>query len=117
MNMSLLCKWWWKLEHEEGLWQEIVKTEYLHNKSIFCVTHKNTNSQIWSDLLKVRGTYLQGRSIRTMNGKKTRFQNDPWLYENTVYTIVPTLFILCEQREGIVGVVKSGEIQITLEDG
>ena len=52
-----------------------------------------------------------------MNGKKTRFQNDPWLYEKTVYTIVPTLFILCEQREGIVGVVKSGEIQITLEDG
>jgi hypothetical protein len=20
MNISLLCKWWWKLEHEEGLW-------------------------------------------------------------------------------------------------
>jgi len=21
MNISLLCKWWWKLEAEEGLWQ------------------------------------------------------------------------------------------------
>ena len=48
-----------------------------------------------------------------MNGKKTRFWNDPWLYEKTVYTIIPTLFILCEQREGIVADVKSGEIQIT----
>jgi hypothetical protein len=21
MNISLLCKWWWKLENEDGLWQ------------------------------------------------------------------------------------------------
>jgi hypothetical protein len=25
MNLSLLCKWWWKLEKEEGIWQEVVK--------------------------------------------------------------------------------------------
>jgi hypothetical protein len=25
MNLSLLCKWWWKVENEEGLWQAIVK--------------------------------------------------------------------------------------------
>jgi hypothetical protein len=25
MNISLLCKWWWKVENEEGLWQEIVR--------------------------------------------------------------------------------------------
>jgi hypothetical protein len=24
MNISLLCKWWWKIENGEGLWQEIV---------------------------------------------------------------------------------------------
>lgn len=22
LNISLLCKWWWKVEHEEGLWQK-----------------------------------------------------------------------------------------------
>jgi hypothetical protein len=21
MNLSLICKWWWKLEKKEGLWQ------------------------------------------------------------------------------------------------
>jgi hypothetical protein len=26
-NISLLCKWWWKLENHEGLWQKIVKKE------------------------------------------------------------------------------------------
>jgi len=25
LNISLLCKWWWKLETGDGLWQEIVK--------------------------------------------------------------------------------------------
>jgi hypothetical protein len=22
------CKWWWKVENEEGLWQEIVRKKY-----------------------------------------------------------------------------------------
>jgi hypothetical protein len=25
MNLSLLSKWWWKLEMESGLWQDIVR--------------------------------------------------------------------------------------------
>jgi hypothetical protein len=25
INISLLCKWWWKIETGEGLWQEIVR--------------------------------------------------------------------------------------------
>jgi hypothetical protein len=70
MNLGLLCKWWWKLEREEGLWQEIVKSKYLHNKSIVSVTHKQTDSPIWYDLLKVRDIYLQGRGIRFKNGEK-----------------------------------------------
>jgi hypothetical protein len=28
MNLSLLCKWWWKIETGEGLWQEIVRKKY-----------------------------------------------------------------------------------------
>ena len=30
MNISLLCKWWWRLEHESGIWQEIIQAKYLH---------------------------------------------------------------------------------------
>jgi hypothetical protein len=25
MNISLLCKWWWRLENNEGIWQNIFK--------------------------------------------------------------------------------------------
>jgi hypothetical protein len=30
-NVSLLCKWWWALENEEGLWQDIVRLKYVKN--------------------------------------------------------------------------------------
>lgn len=60
MNMSLLVKWWWKLEQEHGLWQELVHAKYLSNKTIFSVTHKASDSPIWYDLLKIRDLYLKG---------------------------------------------------------
>jgi len=57
MNVSLLCKWWWKLENEDGLWQQVVKHKYLQDKSIHEVGHKLNDSPIWSDLLKVKNIY------------------------------------------------------------
>jgi hypothetical protein len=47
MNLSLLCKWWWKLENEFGMWQEIVKYKYLKKDSIVSVKHKQIDSPIW----------------------------------------------------------------------
>jgi hypothetical protein len=52
MNVSLLCKWWWRLEKEKGLWQELVKAKYLQNKTISVVTHRLDDSPVWQDLLK-----------------------------------------------------------------
>lgn len=68
MNISLLCKWWWKLENEDGLWQQIVKFKYMRKKSIHDVEHKLNDSPMWSDLLKVKDIYLQGRGISTRMG-------------------------------------------------
>lgn len=60
MNLSLLCKWWWKLE-ESGLWQDIAKYKYLKRDNVCFVKHKQTDSPVWADLLKVKNIYLQGR--------------------------------------------------------
>lgn len=73
---GLLCKWWWKLEQEEGLWQDLVKAKYLSKASIHTVTHKLHDSPIWYDLLKIKEFYLRGGDIRIENGKKTRFWED-----------------------------------------
>jgi hypothetical protein len=63
LNISLLCKWWWRLDKEEGLWQKIVKFKYLKNYSIHSVKHKQSDFAIWADLLKIKDIYLQGRII------------------------------------------------------
>lgn len=54
MDVSLLCKWWWKLEREEGVWQEIIEKKYLKGNHISTVKHRLDDSPIWSDLLKIR---------------------------------------------------------------
>jgi hypothetical protein len=113
MNVSLVSKWWWKLEKDDGLWQDIVKAKYLHNKSIFSVTHKAFDSPVWSDLLKVRDLYLHGRSVKICNGHKTSFWCNTWLYDKPLSDITPVLFTLCDQKEAKVYQVKNGLVQIT----
>jgi hypothetical protein len=76
MNISLLCKWWWKLDNEKGLWQDIIEYKYLRKDTICTVKHGQNESTIWVDLLKIRNTYLQGRKLKVKNGKKTLFWMD-----------------------------------------
>ena len=55
MNISLLCKWWWKLETEDGLWQTLIRTKYLRGgRLIRIVKHRIDDSPVWSDILKVK---------------------------------------------------------------
>jgi hypothetical protein len=48
MNISLLMKWWWKLDNENGLCQDIVSSNILRT------SHRHNNSTIWYDLPKVK---------------------------------------------------------------
>lgn len=98
MNISLLCKWWWKLEKEEGLWQEIVKFKYLRKKNIHNVVHQLNDSPTWHGLLKVKDIYLQGRGVEIKKGDKTRLWQDPWLYREPLAKIAPTLFTICTSK-------------------
>jgi hypothetical protein len=77
------------------------------------VNHKATDSPIWSDLLKIKEVYLQGRGVEIRNGLNTRFWIDPWLYDKPLCYIVPILYILCDQKDVCVAHVKTGKILIT----
>lgn len=44
MNLSLLCKWFWKLDKEKGLWQQIIYRKYLRSDNICSVKHKQSDS-------------------------------------------------------------------------
>jgi hypothetical protein len=68
MNISLLCKWWWKLDNEKELWQDIVRYKYLRSGSVCTMSHRQPDSPMWTDLLKIRDIYLQGRRMHVKNG-------------------------------------------------
>lgn len=89
MNVSLLCKWWWGLDNSNGLWQEIVKFKYLKDKSICTVKHRQNDSPIWADLLKIKNVYLQGRKIVIRDGKKTMLWKDIWMHDKPLCIIYP----------------------------
>ena len=99
MNVSLLCKWWWKLENEDGLWQSIVKAKYMSNNQLIgSVKHRVDDSPIWSDLLKIRPVYLKGRSTKVRNGRSTLFWEEPWLKSKPLCVLYPVLYDLCTDK-------------------
>jgi hypothetical protein len=102
MNLSLLCKWWWKLENEIGLWQEIVRTKYMQGKGVSTMNHRLDDSPLWSDLLKVKDLYLKGREIKVENGKQTLFWKDIWLFDKPICILAPVLFDWCSDKNIIV---------------
>jgi hypothetical protein len=54
MNISLLCKWWWKLDNEDGLWQDVVRNKYMLGEAVGTLRHRLDNSPVWTDLLKIK---------------------------------------------------------------
>jgi hypothetical protein len=91
-NHCLLCKWWWKLETEDGLWQRLVKAKYGINKSLHHIRMKNNDSLVWKDLLKVKHLYLRGRVMVVENGNSTDFGNDAWCGTSPFCEKYPQLF-------------------------
>jgi len=95
MNVSLLCKWWWKIEFEEGLWQDVVRTKYQQGESVGFVKHRD--SLVWADLIKIKHIYLEGRVMKTRNGKQTFFWFDKWLLDKPL-CFLPVLFDICQSK-------------------
>lgn len=70
MNLSLLCKWWWKIETGQDLWQEIVQKKYIGTKTLWQLKKKPMNSSAWNDLIKVRDLYVKRTVMLIGDGKK-----------------------------------------------
>jgi len=98
MNISLLCKWWWRLEKGEGLWQEIVKKKYMKQHCISMLKKKPSNSPVWNDLLKVKDVYRQGRKMIVGNGVKTDFWHDTWCTDAPFSIKFAELFNICNEQ-------------------
>jgi hypothetical protein len=42
-NISLMCKWWWKLEHDSGPWQDFMWKKYLPDHVFFLLNTNHMN--------------------------------------------------------------------------
>jgi hypothetical protein len=60
-NISLMCKWWWKIESGTGPWQQFMKIKYLRDSGVFYSKNRPGDSPLWSDMQKVKDLYLCGR--------------------------------------------------------
>jgi hypothetical protein len=94
-NISLLCKWWWKLETENCLWQQIVKEKYLRNKSVVSVKPCVHDSPGWKTLSKGKEQYFAGRKVILSKWNLVRFWIDPWLGNKPLSETCPALFAIC----------------------
>jgi len=74
------------------------------------VKHRQNDSAIWSDLLKIRHIYLQGRKLKIRNGDKTMFWKDSWLFDKSLECLFPDLFKICMQPDISVSQMKQSSI-------
>jgi hypothetical protein len=79
-----------------------VNNKYVHGNSILNIGPKVSDSPVWSDMLKVREYYIQGRQVITRSGDKTRFWEDSWLFETPLAMSKPNLYDMCNDKNILV---------------
>lgn len=98
-NISLLVKWWCKLENKKGLWQHIVRARYFSNKTVAAIQPRFTDSPCWKAIMKVKDVYFAGRKIVINSGKLVRLWHDPWFSDVPLKNHFPVLFDIYQKQE------------------
>lgn len=93
--------------------EDIIKFKYLKKDSIRTVKHRRNDSAIWSDLLKIKAIYLQGRKLIVGDGKHTLFWKDTWLFDKPLSYLFSDLFKMCQQSDISVNQVKQSSVSFT----
>jgi hypothetical protein len=104
-NKCLLSRWLYKLQNEEGVWQELLRNKYLHSKSLSEVTMKTTDSPFWKGLMKVKDKFFSRGSFDVGNGEDTRFWEDAWLGNKPLAVQYPYLYSIVQRKNVLVAIV------------
>lgn len=106
-NISLLVKWSWKLDTQDGLWQDIIRAKYLKRDTVATVKGKFSDSPIWKAIMKVKEHYIAGREVTLNSGDVARFCLDPLRGNQPLYSKFSELFGICNMQDIIVDKWKS----------
>jgi hypothetical protein len=99
MNISLVTKWLWKLEKEDGLWQTIVKEKYMKGKPLSVLKKKQGDSQFWRGIMDSKEEYCNNRKMEIGNGYATSFWRDKWCGDESFCIKYKRLFDLSLNKE------------------
>lgn len=95
MNIALLAKWFWKMENEKGLWQDILDEKYRKGGCLALVSKKPGDSQFWANLLKIKEIFYKFVKKKVGDGRNTRFWEDSWVDDKPLREAYPRLYDIC----------------------
>ena len=99
-NISLLCKWLWKLETKQGLWQTIVHAKYVKDKPLPVVKIKVNDSPCWKEILRLRDIYYAGRRVVLHNGGGCLLWKDSFGPNKTpLMRRFPEIYGICQDQD------------------
>ncbi|MFB5604543.1 MAG: hypothetical protein ACE5RK_09090, partial [Candidatus Nitrosomaritimum aestuariumsis] len=104
-NKCLLSKWWYKLLHEQGIWQDLLRRKYMHGKAIGQVQRKQGDSQFWTGLMKVKDLFLRFGTFQLNNGANIRFWEDIWTGNSPLKQQYPHLYRIARHKHDTVASV------------
>jgi hypothetical protein len=98
-NKCLLSKWLFKLLNEGGVWQELLKNQYLHSKTLSQVVAKPSYSLFWKGLMRVKEEFFSRGNFKIGNGQSMRFWEDTWLGGAPLAIQYPDLYSIVHQKQ------------------
>jgi hypothetical protein len=97
-NQCLLSKWLFKLFNEDGVWQELLHTKYLSQKTLSEVRAKPMDSPFWKGLMRVKDKFISRGYFKIGDGSAVRFWEDIWLGDTPLASQYPSLFNIVQHR-------------------
>lgn len=95
----LLSRWLWKIDNEEGLWQELNRNKYLSNVRLSQCKLKPVHSHFWYGLImEVKDMLFKFCRRKNGNEHRTRFWEDVWRVTISLAEKYPGLYNLCNNR-------------------
>lgn len=97
-NICVLCKWLWKLETSDGIWQQLIRNKYLRTKSIHEFNVKAAKSQFWAGLIHIREIFYRYCRKEVRNGKNTCLWEDWWVGDSPLKVTYSRLYNLTDRN-------------------
>lgn len=83
-NVSMLCRWIWRLKNEEGDWQNLVRAKYLKRGTFTQCKPNAAHSHFWAGIIEAKKWSYSCCQRIVGDGRKTRFREGSWIWHRPI---------------------------------